>query len=347
MNEQKTMIQTAGTVSPEENVMPARKAYGFSWLLAFIYGAVTLLVSSIALFLVRRLVPDLPAKELDWPVWLFILVNMAPQYLAALPVCLLLSRICPGQKPEQHKMKPLQLILAVPCAFTLMYAGNLIGTIITTVLGLATGVKFSNETIQELLFNDNGIFFAAIAVLAAPVAEELLFRKLLIDRVKKYGSGLAIVTSGLMFGLFHGNLTQFFYAAIIGCFFAFVYVRTGKIIYTMFLHMCVNTLGGLLPLLVLGDLDLSSLSKRLMAGDVTALSPRLMIYSACIYGLMILGVVILVMKKKQFRIDPPEAPVPKSKRAAVVMLNIGFLLLFAFCITETVRVIIQQTKALR
>jgi len=74
----------------------------------------------------------------------------------------------------------------------------------------------------------------------APIFEELIFRKLLIDRVIKYGEFCAIMMSGIMFGLFHGNFAQFFFATGLGMLFAFVYARTGKIWYTILLHMVVN-----------------------------------------------------------------------------------------------------------
>ena len=66
-----------------------------------------------------------------------------------------------------------------------------------------------------------------IMVLCAPVAEELIFRKLLIDRLTQYGEGVAVLFSGLMFGLFHGNLNQFVYAFVLGLCFGFIYVKTG------------------------------------------------------------------------------------------------------------------------
>ena len=56
--------------------------------------------------------------------------------------------------------------------------------------------------------------------------------------------------NGLCFGLFHGNLAQFFYTAILGMILAYVYIRTGKILYTMGIHACLNFLGGVLPMLV-------------------------------------------------------------------------------------------------
>ena len=55
---------------------------------------------------------------------------------------------------------------------------------------------------------------------------------------------LAITVSAISFGLFHGNLTQFFYATLLGLIFGYVYTKTGKVIYSMALHMLVNFFGG-------------------------------------------------------------------------------------------------------
>ena len=43
-----------------------------------------------------------------------------------------------------------------------------------------------------------------------------MFRKLLIDRIVPFGQRVAVVVSGLAFGLFHGNFYQFFYAFSLG-----------------------------------------------------------------------------------------------------------------------------------
>lgn len=55
----------------------------------------------------------------------------------------------------------------------------------------------------------------AFAVVA-PVAEEFIFRRLLLDRIRIFGDGAAILIGGAAFGLFHGNLNQTFYAFALG-----------------------------------------------------------------------------------------------------------------------------------
>ena len=115
-------------------------------------------------------------------------------------------------------------------------AGNLSPGSVDLVANLATAAGPGVEMV------------VAFAVLA-PVFEELVFRKVMVDRVLPYGEWPAILFSGITFGLFHGNLTQFFYAALLGMVLAYVYIRTGNILYSIGLHACVNFLGGVLPML--------------------------------------------------------------------------------------------------
>ena len=73
----------------------------------------------------------------------------------------------------------------------------------------------------------------------------MFFRKLLIDRTIKYGAGISILISALMFGLYHANLNQLIYSLLVGGFFAAVYVKTGNVIYTILLHMAANFTGSI------------------------------------------------------------------------------------------------------
>ena len=70
-----------------------------------------------------------------------------------------------------------------------------------------------------------------------PIFEELVFRKLFIDRVHIYGEGMAILASGLLYALYQGDFTRFFFSIGLGAFFAYIYIRTGKIWYTIIFRM--------------------------------------------------------------------------------------------------------------
>ncbi|MBP5565617.1 MAG: CPBP family intramembrane metalloprotease [Lachnospiraceae bacterium] len=79
-----------------------------------------------------------------------------------------------------------------------------------------------------------------IAAILVPIVEEYTFRKVLIDKTARYGYGPAILLSGLTFGIIHGNFSQFFYAMGLGFLFAYIYCVTGKVRYSIFMHMGYN-----------------------------------------------------------------------------------------------------------
>ena len=91
-----------------------------------------------------------------------------------------------------------------------------------------------------------------------------MFRKLLLERLRPYGERFALWISALCFGLFHGNLSQFFYACVIGLALGYVALRTGRVWQPMLLHAMINAVSTILvPLLepfgAAGDAALSAL----------------------------------------------------------------------------------------
>ena len=64
--------------------------------------------------------------------------------------------------------------------------------------------------LDQLIRNSSLWVNLLTTVIMAPVVEELFFRKLVMDRLLGYGQKTAIIISGIMFGMAHGNFSQFF-----------------------------------------------------------------------------------------------------------------------------------------
>ena len=260
--------------------------------------------------------------------------GMIPMYVIGYPVTFLIMRAGgKNQAIEKHRMKPGHFILAFLMSYALLMLGNIIGLFVTFGIGIIKGEPVSNS-LADVVSNGNIWISAIYIVLLAPAFEEYLFRKLICDRVVKYGQGTAILLSGLMFGLFHGNFNQFFYAFFIGCFFAFIYVKTGNIKYTIGLHMIVNFIGSVVGGLLLQNIDLS--------GDLMQMNPMHMIiyalYMLVIFGIVIAGGVLLLANLSKFRVNSGEISLGKGERAKTVLVNAGMLL---YCIAFIIMMIIQ------
>lgn len=89
-----------------------------------------------------------------------------------------------------------------------MYLSNLLGIFLNSSIGKMTGKGGVNPLI-DLVSEMSAGTQIIVAVILAPVFEELLFRKFLLDRVVDYGEAVAVILSGVMFGLYHANLSQF------------------------------------------------------------------------------------------------------------------------------------------
>lgn len=77
--------------------------------------------------------------------------------------------------------------------------------------------------------------------LGAPIAEEILFRGLLLRGMEPYGKRFAVVMSAFLFGLFHGNIVQIPYAFAVGLVLGYVALNY-NILWAMLLHMFNNLL---------------------------------------------------------------------------------------------------------
>ena len=208
--------------------------------LMYFFGALIIIGVQVAVsMLVLAFAPSL----LDNPN-LSLLVSMLPTYAIAFPLTSLLIRQVPGVQMKKHNMKPTQLLGAFAISYALMYLSNLAGQFFTNIIGIIKGSPV-DDAIADLVSELNPLTAFFVMVLLAPALEEWIFRKLLVDRTIRYGEGTAIFLSGLMFGLFHGNLNQFVYTFLVGAFWAFIYVKTGRLRYTIYLHMALNFMGSI------------------------------------------------------------------------------------------------------
>lgn len=260
-------------------------------------------------------------------------IQFGIMYGAGIPLYLLISKNSPKSVPEKHPLKFWHYLLLIPCLLCVMYTGNLIGTLFTALVAALSGIDLQSTTIQQNVYGEYGYIMVAAAVLLAPVAEELLFRKVLLDRIRPYGEGRAIFLSGLFFGLFHGNFTQFFYSALTGFLLAYVYVRTGRVRNTIILHMTVNFFGGALPYFV----DAESIIKELNDRNLSAIfsNTPFLFYMISVLSLAFVGLILLIVFRKDFRLEKEtEKPLPEGTARYAVTANIGFWAMALFCVFD-------------
>lgn len=317
-------------------ILKTYKKHFSSLGLMYFFGALIIIGVQVAVsMLVLAFAPSL----LDNPN-LSLLVSMLPTYAIAFPLTSLVIRQVPGVQMKKHNMKPTQLLGAFAISYALMYLSNLAGQFFTNIIGIIKGSPV-DDAIADLVSELNPLTAFFVMVLLAPALEEWIFRKLLVDRTIRYGEGTAIFLSGLMFGLFHGNLNQFVYTFLVGAFWAFIYVKTGRLRYTIYLHMALNFMGSVGSLFFLDAISTLEGGSSAMNGFHFLLGMLLPLaivipYLIVVFGLVISGIVLLVTNWRCFRLIPAELFIPKEKRFSVIFLNTGMILYVLFWIIQII-----------
>lgn len=225
-------------------------------------------------------------------------------------------------------------------SYSLLIITNLIGTLITTMIGILKGSPIINP-VEEIALNMNLPFLILFTVIGAPIFEELFFRKFLVDRTAQYGEGVSVVISGLMFGMFHGNLSQFPYAFALGAFFAYIYIRTGRIGYTILMHAIINFVGSIVGSLILKNIDLSLyeqiFSSTSIEEIVAALTMEnmtglfiLLVYEMVIMTVVVIGIILWILEFRKFFFKPAAQDIPKGRCFEASICNKGMLVYIGF-----------------
>lgn len=259
--------------------------------------------------------------------------------LSAILLCLKL----PKTTIPKNRLKVGEFIMGILYCAGLCYGGSLVGSTVHTTITTLQGNTADTSSIAELMLN-SGFFMRVLTVgILAPIFEELIFRKILIDHIAKYGKTLAIITSGLMFGLFHGNFQQCFFAAMLGMFFAYIYLRTGNILYTIAYHMiinCTTSIGTLYftqnVLKLVGDGNYEEFVEKVIDNPAIAATPILMflVWMGLLGTVAILGVIFFFINlRKLKRALPNDEGTPGVKESIkIIFSSWGMWIFFAYCI---------------
>lgn len=133
----------------------------------------------------------------------------------------------------------------------LMYLGFIPLLIILTYLGVlfctAIGIQPEGHPLVDILKKEKSaifiIYLIITAVIIAPVFEELLFRGLFYQALKKkFGIFNAMVISSSLFSLLHFNTAQFLPIVSLGMLLCFIFEYTGSLVPAIFVHVMNNGL---------------------------------------------------------------------------------------------------------
>lgn len=167
------------------------------------------------------------------------LVNGLSMLISALPLLPMLRQELAVNKESagnEAGKKALNVILTV-----ILAASSSIGL---NILLSLTGFVQTSATYQDVAKQQYGVVFGVGAILfglIAPITEEIVFRGLVFNRMRRYcPTAAAIIVSGLLFGVYHGNLVQGLYGTCMGILMAYAYARMRSFFVPCLFHAVAN-----------------------------------------------------------------------------------------------------------
>lgn len=265
----------AKAAKPETKAAKVGKAVGACALAMLTYFAVNLMVGTAVILMGMLLSGFMPGgmSQSVYNYWLNL--GNAAGVIAAFIVCFAIwrrdVRLRPAVPTDGLSVVPMVVLAAA-------LAAGLNG-----FLSLIELYRYS-PTFQEVsqMQFDTPLWLGILSFgILAPLGEEFVFRGVVYGRLKKVSNvPVAVVVSGLLFGLFHGNLVQAVYATLLGIVLAIVYEIYDSILAPILFHAVAN-------LFVYVMMDLMPF------GGIFVTLP------ACIFFLLISAVSLILMVKWQ------------------------------------------------
>ncbi len=220
-----------------------------------------------------------------------------------------MRRIPDTEYGEPAKLTLRQFLAAYFICTAFMYISNIVGTYISELI---KGKEAANP-LEDFLASSNIIIILIYVALFAPVFEELVFRKVLLNKLRRFGDVPAILLSAFAFGLIHMNISQFFYASTIGILFGYIAIRTNSVRYTILLHMIINLIGSVVaPMVVLADNQ----------------GVWVNIFGLWVITSMVAGLILFVKSRKGILLEKGEVQV---ERRSEYILHTGTVLFLLIC----------------
>ena len=226
------------------------------------------------------------------------------------------------------------------------------------IITVLVGMLFKNTSIEES-FNvtrnivivpdmQSAIVWFVHAVVVAPLFEEFWFRGMVLQTLKPYGNGFAIFVSGILFGLTHANLQQFFFTSVIGIVLGYVAVQTGSIITTTVIHAMFNSIAATSSLF-LANSSVQDYILEIARGNNPEKSPVVVVYliwNTAVILFAVVGFFMAIYKLahiRRYRVPKVQTEMSTGKRWGIFLLcpTVIVMLLLAFD-TMTFRFITQK-----
>jgi membrane protease YdiL (CAAX protease family) len=140
--------------------------------------------------------------------------------------------------PFNRKNKD-NIFLLVIAGYSICTISNFAVSLLNSNLSLFNYENTTNVNLGADTLQDKILYFICIAIVPA-ITEEFCFRGVMLNYLRPYGDGFAILVSSIFFGLMHGNFVQIPFAFIVGLVCGYLVVHTNSMLPSILLHLLNN-----------------------------------------------------------------------------------------------------------
>lgn len=225
---------------------------------------------------------------------------------------------------------------------------QMLGTISNFIISIFVH-SYQNSGIDSLITSKNDILgmimYFIPTVLLAPFFEELFFRASLFRNTEAMGQWFAVIVTGLSFGLWHTNNSQFVMATCCGIFLCIIYIKTKSIWVCMITHFINNLLSFLIVIskIFIGDILESQDAEFVIHAMFTKHTAISIIYCLTILIILsfavagpILFIIQLIKKRKNLSLDKGRFQIGKLRKTVVYLSAPLTIAVFTLMIVLTV-----------
>lgn len=269
-----------------------------------------------------------------------IIISFICMYMISLPIGAFLLRSTHEKSKPYERFGINQMVCFFFMSEGVAYIGNAVGTLLASSL---SGGRAENAVVALATGNGHTILKLVCLVLIAPLIEEYVFRKLIIDGIIEYDEKSAMLFSALVFGLYHISLYQLFYTTALGLLWAYIYIRTRKVRYTYVLHAALNfksaiLLGTIFPkdqIEILLDVETTEDIIKLIEQQPGIANGIIAVLMFSILSIIfaLIGVVLLVINRKKWIFSKSSYTINGRQINRNMFLNMGMATYIIVCIS--------------
>lgn len=173
-----------------------------------------------------------------------LLQNLAV-YLLSMSVCITLLCFLLWRNPLRLiPFRPVKHAARLPFGLVAALGMSFLASLVLWVL-IAAGIPLKSDTIAFPKTPGAAAVYLLLFCAVAPVMEEILFRGLIFQSLRRFGERFALLLSALLFAFAHANLAQLPLTFLLGLLLAGAVVAFDSIWASVLMHAAVNGLSAL------------------------------------------------------------------------------------------------------